>query len=672
MSVCLFDEFGRETRVALLDQTFHVWHGYLPGVGPGQRYGLRADGPYDPGRGLRFDAAKLLADPYARAFDGEFVWNEAHATPGRDTAGAVPWSVVVPTPTAPDEAAHRPNHAWADTVLYELHVRGFSMSNHAVPQALRGTYAGLAHPASIDHLRSLGITTVELLPIHEFASEPHLVRRGLVNYWGYNTLGYFAPHARYAASRERGGQVREFQEMVRALHEADIEVILDVVYNHTAEGDEYGPTLSFRGLDNAAYYRLQENNRARYVDYTGCGNTLDARQPHVLQVIMDSLRYWVTVMGVDGFRFDLASALARSMHDVDKLSGFFDCIAQDPVVNQVKLVAEPWDVGVGGYQVGEFPPLWTEWNGKFRDTVRDVWRGGEIGLGDLAYRLTGSSDLYQDDGRRPYASINFVTSHDGFSLADLVSYDDKHNDANGERGQDGEDRNHSWNGGVEGPTDDPDILLHRRSRRRAMLATLLLSAGVPMLRGGDELGATQLGNNNAYCQDGPLSWLDWSGGSPDPVGDDPHLHDMIAALVAIRRTHPVLRQRDFFRGTGTPTGRKDVAWLRADGAEMSDGDWHRHRCDQLGMFLSGDGIRTRTARGERIVDDSFLLWLNASADPAEVLLPGPPWADEYLPVLDTGAEEPLLPPSTARLPGASRSRIDPWSVRLLRVPRTSA
>jgi glycogen operon protein len=670
MTVCLLDEAGRETRVPLREQTFHIWHGYLPGVGPEQRYGLRADGPWDPARGFRYDAAKLLADPYARSFDGEFRWDAAHGIRGADTAALVPWGVIVDD-GFPWQARHhhRPHHAWSDTVIYELHVRGFTQTNPAIPAALRGTYAGLAHPAAITHLQRLGATAVELMPVHQFVSEPHLLRRGLTNYWGYNTLGYFAPHQGYAASRARGGQVREFQAMVRALHGADIEVILDVVYNHTAEGDETGPTLSFRGLDNQAYYRLSEADPARYVDYTGCGNTLDARQPHVLAMIMDSLRYWVTEMHVDGFRFDLAAALARSFHDVDKLSGFFDCIAQDPVISQVKLIAEPWDVGEGGYQVGEFPPLWTEWNGRYRDTTRDVWRGGAHGGGagvrDLAYRLTGSSDLYADDGRRPYASINFVTAHDGFTLADLVSYEDKHNEANGEGNRDGDSDGRSWNGGVEGPTDDPAIRRDRTARRRALLATLLLSAGVPMLRGGDELGASQRGNNNAYCQDNETSWLDWSGQQQaDPTGGDPALTDLVAALVALRRAHPALRQRAFFRGVpAAPGGRKDVAWFTAEGAEMTDHDWFSPTVETLGMYLAGDGIRTRSARGERIIDDSFLLWLHAGPDPVDVLLPGRPWADAYDVAIDTAAPDPL---TGDRLMAGTRRELPGWTVLLLR------
>jgi isoamylase len=662
--VCLLDEIGRETRIPLPERTYGVWHGYLPGVGPGQRYGLRARGRYEPHHGLRHDESKLLADPYARAFAGSFRWDGAHATYGADTADLVPWSVIL-APSGPIGPHDRPDHSWSDTVLYEVHVRGFSMRNPAVPQALRGTYAGLGHPSSIDHLVSLGVTAVELLPVFEFASEPHLQRRGLSNYWGYNTLGFFAPHASYAASRERGGQVEEFRAMVRALHAAGIEVILDVVYNHTAEGDHLGPTLSFRGLDNAGYYWLDPHDRARYLDHTGCGNAVDARSTQAVTLITDSLRYWVKEMGVDGFRFDLASTLVRDEHGVTQRAGFLTAVAQDPVLRRVKLIAEPWDIGPGGYQVGWFPPPWGEWNGPFRDTVRDVWRGADIRIGDLASRLTGSSDLYQRNGRRPTASINFVTAHDGFPMADLVSYDAKHNEANGEDNRDGEAHNRSWNGGVEGPTSDPEVLHARRSRRRAMLATLLLSAGVPMLRGGDELGATQQGNNNAYCQDNETSWLDWESGD-DPAGRDRELRGFVASLIALRREHPVLRPDRFFRGLGVGDGRKDVVWIRRDGAEMTEHDWHHTRVGVLGMFLSGDGIRTRTATGEPIVDDSFLLWLNASRDAADVLVPGAPWADAYTCTFDTAAEEPFAM-SIRRIPGSSRLTLAPWSVVLLKV-----
>ncbi|MDQ1681012.1 MAG: isoamylase, partial [Frankiaceae bacterium] len=517
VDVCLFDGGDRngdgpgheqETRIALEETTTHVWHGYVPQIGPGQRYGYRVDGPFDPSRGLRWNPSKLLADPYAKAFCGAMVYNDAlfGYPPGRDdtvqdhrdSAPFVPRSVVVQDefPWGDDR---RPVIPWGDTVIYEMHVKGFTARHPDVPEHLRGTYAGLAHPAAIAHLQRLGVTSVELLPTHHFVSEPFLLKKGLANYWGYNTLGFFAPHAAYSASGSRGEQVREFKSMVRALHAAGIEVILDVVYNHTAEGNELGPTLSFRGIDNRAYYLLQDNDPRHYMDFTGTGNTLNAQHPHVLQLIMDSLRYWVTEMHVDGFRFDLASALARSFHEVNKLSAFFDVIQQDPIVSQVKLIAEPWDIGPGGYQVGEFPPLWTEWNGKYRDTVRDFWRGAETGVAELGFRLSGSSDLYQDDGRRPYASINFITAHDGFTMRDLVSYNTKHNEANLEDNRDGTDDNRSWNCGVEGDTDDATVNELRARQVRNLLSTLLLSTGVPMIVAGDEMGRSQRGNNNAYC-----------------------------------------------------------------------------------------------------------------------------------------------------------------------------
>ena len=637
VAVCLFDDDGTEHRVELEEVTYHVWHGYVPRVGPRQRYGFRVDGPFDPDRGARWNPSKLLADPYARAFDGEFIADDAvfgfptgrddtHQD-HRDSAPYVPKSVIVYDEFPWGEDHHRPHVPWADSVIYELHVRGFTMRSLDVPVELRGTYAGLAHPAAITHLQRLGVTAVELMPIHEFVSEPALLRRGSGNYWGYNSLGYFAPHGAYSSSGTRGEQVREFKAMVRALHAAGIEVILDVVYNHTAEGDETGPTLSFRGIDNPTYYRLRADDPRRYLDYTGTGNTLNAQQPHVLQLIMDSLRYWVTEMHVDGFRFDLAAALARSFHDVDKLSAFFEVIQQDPVLSQVKLIAEPWDLGPGGYQVGEFPPLWTEWNGKFRDTVRDFWRGGETGVAELGYRLTGSSDLYQDDGRRPYASINFVTCHDGFSLRDLVSYDDKHNEANGEDNNDGNPDNRSWNCGVEGDTTDPEILALRARQMRNFLTTLMLSTGVPMLRMGDELGHTQGGNNNAYCQDNEVSWLDWS--------SEPHV-ELLRRLIELRRSHPVFRQRAFFLGRAIGhNGVKDLTWFTPEGSEMDDADWSAPTARTLGMYLSGEGIRTRGPRGERIVDESFLLVLHAGSEDATFRLPGPPWAEAYAVVLDT-------------------------------------
>ncbi len=638
VDVCLFDESGHETRVPLEDSTYHVWHGYLPQVGPRQRYGFRVDGPYDPEQGQRFNPSKLLIDPYARAMDGELRLDDsifgADAQDGhqqhRDSAPFVPTSVVVHDDFPWGEDHHRPHHAWSDTVIYELHVKGFTAQHPDIPPHLRGTYAGLGHPAAIQHLQRLGVTAVELMPVHHFVSEPRLLRKGLTNYWGYNSLGYFAPHAAFSSSGSRGEQVREFKAMVRALHAADMEVLLDVVYNHTAEGDQFGPTLSFRGIDNAAYYRL-EDDRRRYRDYTGCGNTLDARSPHVLQLLMDSLRYWVTEMHVDGFRFDLASALARSMHDVDKLSAFFDVIQQDPVVSQVKLIAEPWDVGEGGYQVGEFPPLWTEWNGMYRDTVRDVWRGERTGVRELAYRLSGSSDLYQDDGRRPYASINFVTAHDGFTLRDLTTYEDKRNEANGEDGRDGESHNRSWNCGVEGETDDLEVNALRLRQAKNMLTTLLLSTGVPMLTMGDELRRTQHGNNNAYCQDNPMSWVDWQ-----VTPDAQEVYDLVALLLELRRAHPVFRQKAFFSGRSLgEDGVKDVAWFGADGRELTDTEWFDPSQQTLAMYLDGRGIRTRGPRGEAVVDDSFLVVLHAGGGDLGLTLPGKPWASSYELVLDT-------------------------------------
>jgi glycogen operon protein len=658
VDVCLFDEQGHETRIPLEESTYHVWHGYLPQVGPGQRYGFRVDGPFDPASGQRFNPSKLLVDPYARAIEGEFQLDDAvfGSTPGKgsqpehqqhqDSAPYVPKSVVVHDVFPWGEDHHRPHHAWSDTVIYELHVKGFTALHPGIPEKLRGTYAGLAHPAAINHLQRLGITAVELMPVHHFVSEPHLLERGLTNYWGYNSLGYFAPHAAYSASGSRGEQVREFKAMVRALHAAGIEVLLDVVYNHTAEGDETGPTLSFRGVDNAHYYRLEESDPARYRDYTGCGNTLDARNPHVLQLLMDSLRYWVTEMQVDGFRFDLASALARSMHDVDKLSAFFDVIQQDPVVSQVKLIAEPWDIGEGGYQVGEFPPLWTEWNGKYRDTVRDVWRGEGHGVRELAYRLSGSSDLYQDDGRRPYASINFVTAHDGFTLRDLTTYEQKHNEANEEGNRDGEDDNRSWNAGVEGETDDPAVNALRLRQAKNLLSTLLLSTGVPMITMGDEIRRTQRGNNNAYCQDNEISWVDW-----DVSPDAQELYDLVTRLLQLRREHPVFRQKAFFSGRSiSDDGVKDVAWFGANGKELSDTEWFDPSQSTLGMYVDGRGIRTRGPRGEAVVDDSFLLVLHADPEDGTLVLPGPPWATSYELLFDTartGYDEAVHAPGSS-------------------------
>ncbi|MCW2615358.1 MAG: glycogen debranching enzyme GlgX [Frankiales bacterium] len=641
VDVCLFDDDGRETRIPLTETTGHVWHGYLPGVGPGQRYGFRVDGPFDPHAGQRHNPSKLLLDPYARAVEGEFRLHDAvfGSQPGRDTlqdhrdsAPWVPRSVVVH-----DEfdwgADAPPRTPWPQTVVYELHVKGFSQLNQGVPEHLRGTYAGLAHPASVQHLLDLGVTAVELLPVHAFVSEPHLLRRGLTNYWGYASVGFFAPHAAYSSSGTRGEQVREFKAMVKALHEAGLEVLLDVVYNHTGEGDQSGPTLVQRGIDNAGSYWLDPFDRARYKDVTGTGSTLDLRVPSTLQLVMDSLRYWVGEMHVDGFRFDLASALTRGDDGTELRSAFLQVVGQDPVVSQVKLIAEPWDIAPGGYLVGRFPAPWAEWNDRFRDTVRDAWRGQASGVRELAYRLSGSSDLYA--GRAPWASVNLVTAHDGFCLHDLTAYDHKHNEANGEDGRDGEDHNRSWNCGAEGPTADRAVEALRRRQARNLLTTLLLSSGTPMLTMGDEVRRTQRGNNNAYCQDGPLSWLSW-----EPRPDTRDLATWTSRLLQLRAEHPVFRQSSFFLGRPDDGGVPDVAWLREDGEQLDDDDWHDTGRRTLGMYLDGRGIRVRGPRGERVVDDSFLLVLHTGADDLPFVLPGEPWARSWELLLDTADEQP--------------------------------
>ncbi|WCN03363.1 glycogen debranching protein GlgX [Streptomyces sp. M92] len=665
VELCLFDERGpdgTESRVRLTELTHEIWHGFVPGVRPGQRYGYRVHGRWDPWTGARWNPAKLLLDPYARAVDGDFSlpaevyghvrdWPEQHVADtvrdDRDSAPYVPKGVVVHDDDDWSDD-RRPKTPWADSVIYELHVRGFTRLHPDIPPELRGTYAGLAHPAAVAHLRRLGVTAVELLPVHQFAHESHLLERGLNNYWGYNSVGYFAPHAAYAASGTTGEQVGEFKRMVRALHAAGIEVILDVVYNHTAEAGELGPTLSLKGIDNRGYYRLQTDAR-RYADYTGCGNTLHVVQPQVLRLITDSLRYWVTEMGVDGFRFDLAAALARSMHDVDMLSPFLAVIAQDPVLRRVKLIAEPWDVGSGGYRVGAFPPLWTEWNDRYRDAVRDFWRHALPDVREMGYRLSGSSDLYAWGGRRPYASVNFVTAHDGFTLRDLVSYERKHNEANGEGNRDGTDDNRSWNCGTEGETDDPGIRALRRRQLRNLLTTLLLSTGVPMLVAGDEMGRTQRGGNNAYCQDNETSWVDWS------LRDDPQwrpLLDLVSRLIRLRHRHPVLRRRAFFSGRAhSADGLRDLAWFTPGGTEMTERDWYAPAAT-VGMYLSGRDIPGRDERGDQVVDDSFLAVLHAGGEPAGFVLPGPPWARRYEVVVDTGREEQAEAPDTAYPAGA--------------------
>ena len=667
VELCLLDADGVEERIPLREVDGFVWHGYLHGVGPGQRYGYRVHGPYRPAAGHRCNPAKLLLDPYAKAVQGSVTFDQAvfgykfgrpRQPDPTDSAPFMPRSVVASPyfDWANDRAPRTPYH---QSVIYEAHVAGLTRLHPDVPEDQRGTYAGLAHPAVIDYLTRLGITAIELMPVHQFVSDGFLADRGLSNYWGYNTIGFFAPHNAYSSAGQLGEQVPEFKAMVRALHEAGIEVILDVVYNHTAEGNHLGPTLSFRGLDNAAYYRLAEADRRYYQDTTGTGNSFNVRDPHALQLIMDSLRYWVLDMHVDGFRFDLAAALARQFHEVDRLSAFFDLVQQDPVVSQVKLIAEPWDVGDGGYQVGNFPPLWTEWNGKYRDSVRDFWRGEPATLPDFASRLTGSADLYDADSRRPSASVNLVTCHDGFTLTDLVSYDRKHNEANGENGADGTDDNRSWNCGTEGPTDDPDIRALRARQQRNLLATLLLSQGVPMLLAGDELCRTQHGNNNAYCQDNELSWLQWPFSelqpgyltSSDPVGPASIAADFTRQLIRLRADHPVFRRRRFFTG---PTGKSaaahqgDIAWFQPDSSPMEDADWEAGFAKSLTVFLNGDAITEPGPRGEPITDESFLLLFNAAEHDVEFTIPPAEYGERWVTELDTAVPRPAGDPPTVK------------------------
>ncbi|MGB3440170.1 MAG: glycogen debranching protein GlgX [Actinophytocola sp.] len=648
VELCMFDESGNETRVRLPEIDGFVHHGYLLNVTPGQRYGYRVHGPHDPAQGQRCNPNKLLLDPYAKAVTGQVAWDQAvfgynfgepESRNDEDSAGHTMLAVVV-NPFFDWANDRPPNIPYNETVIYEAHVRGLTMLHPGIPEELRGTYAGLAHPVMIDYLNTLGVTAVELMPVHQFLHDHGLIEKGLRNYWGYNTIAYFAPHDDYATHSEAGNQVQEFKAMVRALHEAGIEVILDVVYNHTAEGNQLGPTLSMRGIDNEAYYRLVEDDKRYYMDYTGTGNSLNVRSPHTLQLIMDSLRYWVNEMHVDGFRFDLAATLAREFYDVDRLSTFFDLVQQDPVISQVKLIAEPWDVGPGGYQVGNFPPLWTEWNGQFRDTVRDFWRGEPATLGEFASRITGSSDLYQNDGRRPYASINFVTAHDGFTLNDLVTYNDKHNAANGEDNRDGANDNRSWNHGTEGPTDDDKVNELRARQRRNLMTTLLLSQGVPMLLHGDEMGRTQNGNNNAYCQDNELSWVDWS--LLERNGD---LVDFTSAVVDLRHSHPVFRRRKFFAGGPIRKGEelRDIAWFTPTGEEMSDRDWESGFGRSIMVFLNGHGIPDLDRRGERVTDDSFLMCFNAHDDEIEMTLPNGNYGTRWSVVLDTFTGEVLEP-----------------------------
>ena len=663
---CVFDDAGTETRYDLAECTFHVFHGYVAGIEPGTTYGFRVHGDFHPASGHRFDPTKLLIDPYSRAITGDLSLDPAiygysngnDLEPnGRDSAPYVPRSVV--TTNGFDWAGDRhPRIPWSDTVIYEAHVKGMTARHPDVPPPLRGTYAGMTHPAVIDHLVQLGVTAVELLPIHHFVTETTVLERGLVNYWGYNSIGYLAPHAGYSASGSRGQQVNEFKGMVKSLHAAGLEVILDVVYNHTAEGNQMGPTLSFRGIDNANYYRLAGGGRY-YADYTGCGNTLDASNPHVLQLIMDSLRYWVTEMHVDGFRFDLASALARSFHDVDMLGSFLTTVQQDPVLRNVKLIAEPWDVGAGGYQVGEFPPLWTEWNDKYRDCVRDYWRGA-AGVGELGWRLSGSADLYASEGRRPFASINFVTAHDGFTMRDLATYDHKHNEANGEDNRDGNNDNRSYNFGVEGETADAHVNRMRHRQIRNLFATLVLSSGVPMITMGDELGRTQNGNNNAYCQDNEISWVNWRLESWQ--------HDLLQfarKVVQLRRDHPVFRQRYYFRGDAvTDTGQKDLAWIGPDGHEFGADEWNSSDTRTIGMFLSGT-LRARDQWGRPIVDTSYLILLHAGAQHRAFVLPGHPCGENYRRVLDTTDEHET--PAISTDPAGAQIMMAPHSLVVFEV-----
>ena len=651
VQLCLFDADDTETRLDLTEVDGFVWHCYLPSVGPGQRYAYRVWGPYEPKQGHRCNPAKLLLDPYGKAVDGSVRWDPAVfayqlGNPAQrndaDSAPFMPRNVVI-NPYFDWTGDRQPRTPYHQTVIYEAHVRGLTMRHPHVPPELRGTYSGLASPPVIDHLTKLGITAIELMPVHQSVSEHELVERGLTNYWGYNTIGFFAPHNGYSSSAEPHGHVAEFKSMVKVLHEAGIEVILDVVYNHTAESGALGPTLSFRGIDNAAYYRLDDGDPSVYLDYTGCGNSLNVRHPHALQLIMDSLRYWILDMHVDGFRFDLAAALARELHEVDRLSAFFELVQQDPVVSQVKLIAEPWDVGAGGYQVGKFPPLWTEWNGKYRDTVRDFWRGQPATIGEFASRLSGSSDLYETSARRPVASVNFVTCHDGFTMADLVSYNAKHNEANGDGNTDGTNDNRSWNCGTEGPTDDPAITELRDRQVRNFLVTLFCSQGVPMLLAGDELGRTQQGNNNAYCQDNDISWVDWEG-----AHQHANLLDFTCALIALRREHPVFRRRRFFSGELEGTGGtelRDISWLTAAGTEMTVDDWRSGFARSLAVLLNGDAITEPDNRGEAITDQSFLLLFNAGDAPVTFTLPDGDIASGWQVVADTAEPAGHLPPA---------------------------
>lgn len=655
VELCLYDEQGNERQILLPEMTGYIWHGYLPTVGVGQRYGYRVYGPWHPEQGQRCNAAKLLIDPYAKALAGLVKWDEAvfghrwldpDGKPNEANSAAFMPKCVVINPYFDWKHDRSPNVSLHETIIYEVHVKGFTQLHPDIPEELRGTYAGLAHPAAIDYFKNLGVTAVELMPIHQFIQDKNLLDKGLRNYWGYNSICYFAPHDEYAATGQLGQQVQEFKQMVQAFHQAGIEIILDVVYNHTAEGNRLGPTLSFKGIDNQAYYRLVPDDLRYYMDYTGTGNTLNMRHPHVLQMVMDSLRYWVTEMHVDGFRFDLAATLARGLHEVDRLSAFFDLIQQDPIISQVKLIAEPWDVGGGGYQVGNFPPQWSEWNGKYRDCVRDFWRGQDATLGELANRLAGSSDLYENTGRRPHASVNFVTAHDGFTLEDLVSYNEKHNEANQDDNTDGESHNRSWNCGAEGPSDDPNIRTLRDRQKRNLLTTLMLSQGIPMLRGGDEIGITQHGNNNTYCQNNDMSWYQWDKA-------DKNLLEFVQKLVHFRTEHVAFRRWKWFQGRPIwGTGVSDIGWFKPDGTGMPEEEWSGGVMHTLLVFLNGKEIAGLDTRGERVIDDDFCILINAHHEKITFVLPeavlhiGAEWArilDTFSGDFNTGAEMMPLP-----------------------------
>lgn len=646
VELCLFSHAEDETesiKINITERTDFVWHIYLPGVQPRQLYGYRIHGPYEPGNGLRFNANKLLIDPYAKCIAGSINWHPAlfgYITGNEEqdlsfsNENSAPYmaKAVVIDPRFDWEGDQPPKIPFYKTIIYEAHVKGFTQLHADIPENIRGTYAAIYHPATIQYLKDLGITAIELMPIHYFLTDHMLEEKGLTNYWGYNTLGYFAPETRYASSGVLGEQVTEFKTMVKELHKAGIEVILDVVYNHTGEGNQMGPTLSFRGVDNSSYYRLAEDKRY-YIDYTGTGNTLNANLPSVLRLIMDSLRYWILEMHVDGFRFDLAATLARELHEVNRLSSFFDIIHQDPVISQVKLIAEPWDVGEGGYQVGNFPPGWAEWNGKYRDCIRDYWRGAESMLGEFAERFTGSSDLYHGDGRRPTASINFITAHDGFTLNDLVSYNEKHNIANGEDNNDGDNSNRSWNCGAEGDTEDAAVIKLRKQQKRNFLTTLFLSQGVPMLVAGDELGRTQKGNNNAYCQDNEISWIDWQ-------HMDKELLEFTRHLIQLRKSHPSFRRRKWFQGIPIRgKGAEDIAWFLPDGAEMTEEHWKQDFAKTLAVYLNGEGIRSLGDNGERIIDDNFFIIFNASAEDIKYTMPDKKYGDQWTKIIDTANDK---------------------------------